>query len=94
MAATRLFVFAYDVSHDRRRARVAALLENNAARVQESVFEALLTPAAGQALTAHVKRLLEPNDRLRVYSLPSREIPAVVCHGGPPVQELADYWLL
>ena len=90
----RLFIFAYDVTDDRRRARVAHLLEQDAARVQDSLFEAMLRPALADQLADKVKRLLLPGDRLRVYSVPRHEIDRIVAYGGAPVQQGEDYWLL
>lgn len=41
----RLWLIAYDISDDRRRTRVAVLLEAHGQRLQKSVFEARLSRA-------------------------------------------------
>jgi CRISPR-associated protein Cas2 len=89
-----LFAIAYDVADDRRRRRVAALLEHNAARVQESLFEVMLTAAAAKTLQARIEHLLEAGDLLRVYPVREADIAGIAHYGGAPPQRGADYWLL
>ena len=38
------YILAYDIGNDRRRAKIARLMESMGARVQGSVFEAYLKP--------------------------------------------------
>ncbi len=64
------YVLAYDISDDRRRLKIARLMESLGERVQESVFEAYLTPRELERLLRRVERLLESQeDSVRVYRL-------------------------
>lgn len=92
--ADRLRVFAYDVASDRRRARVAAVLEEAAVRVQESVFEARMNDRQMAALVARVRVELLPDDSFRAYTVETRNRHRCVAIGGPPVAEAQDFWLL
>lgn len=71
MSGERAFyVLAYDLSDDRRRAKIARLMESLGERVQGSVFEAWLTPAELNRLIARTKKILnEREDSLRIYTL-------------------------
>lgn len=64
------YLLAYDIADDRRRARIAKLMESLGARVQGSVFEAYLNAAelAGLLKKAE-KRMSKDEDSLRVYPL-------------------------
>jgi CRISPR-associated protein Cas2 len=89
-----LTVFAYDISRDRVRARVAALLEDHAVRVQNSVFEANLTHSAANRLFSRLAALLEPGDRLRMYGISATGRARCRAHGGTPLPENGDFWLV
>jgi CRISPR-associated protein Cas2 len=93
-ARTCIWVFAYDVTDDNRRNRVANLLEDFSVRVQYSVFEARLTAPAARSLAGRVKRLLLPGDRLRVYAVSDRSLASCHRYGGAPLPEQQDFWLL
>ena len=60
-----LTVFTYDVSSNRRRRKVAKLLENAATRVQYSVFEARMTRTRAEILGQRLAALLGDGDSLR-----------------------------
>lgn len=62
-------IVAYDISHDRRRARMHTLLLGFGEPVQESLFECELDPPALRRLRQRLKRLVRPGDRVRVYQL-------------------------
>ncbi|GIW04717.1 MAG: CRISPR-associated endoribonuclease Cas2 1 [Thermomicrobiales bacterium] len=67
---TVFLVVAYDISDDRRRARMHALLLGYGIPVQESVFECELRPAQLTRLKARVRRLARPGtDRIAFYTL-------------------------
>lgn len=69
-----LHVLAFDVANDRRRYRLVRLLERYGQRVQESVFEAWLTPPQRSALLDRARALLhETEDRLVCYVLTAAE---------------------
>lgn len=67
--ATWLYVICYDVSDDRRRRRLARLLEAEAVRVQGSVFEMHTTERAAWRLASRAARHLASSDSLRLYPL-------------------------
>lgn len=92
-----LYVISYDIPIDRRRAKVAKLLEGFGQRVQYSVFECDLTEPQYLALQRKLHRLLKPaeGDSLRTYRLCASCIRAVVVEGsGPPVERSADVYII
>lgn len=65
-----LVLVSYDISDDKRRQRVAKLLEGFGVRVLESVFECDLTQAQWAKLEKKLhRRLVAGQDRSRVYFL-------------------------
>ncbi len=95
MAATRmLMVFSYDIADDRRRRRIATLLEDRAARVQQSVFEATLSERETAWLAARVRGEMGPGDSLRVYAVSRHARPRCLTFGGVPLAEEQDYYLV
>lgn len=78
-----LYVIAYDIPEDRRRNKVAKLLEGYGTRVNYSVFECLLTPAQFARLHARLDRLVRPEeDAVRIYPLPLELRERIVVIGG------------
>jgi len=64
------WVVAYDIANERRRDRVARILDDYGTRVQESVFELWLEPADWPVLEKQLSQVLNPQeDRLRCYPL-------------------------
>lgn len=64
------YVIAYDVSDDKRRARVAKRLESVGERVQYSVFEADLDERTLARLMTQLGRAIDPRtDGVRIYRL-------------------------
>ena len=64
------YVVAYDIPDDRRRSRVAKVLEGYGARVQYSVFECPLNGKQFAALWKELKERVRPaEDSLRAYRL-------------------------
>lgn len=88
-----LTVYCYDIARPRTRARVAALLEERAVRVQESVFEARLTRAAAERLYEELVGLLDADDRLRMYVVPAAGLERCRAQGAP-VAEDGDFWIV
>ncbi|MCF1504012.1 CRISPR-associated endonuclease Cas2 [Afifella sp. H1R] len=91
MSGRRLYVFAYDIADDRRRGRVASLLESRGLRVQESVFELRETQRGAVALAAQLKKRMRPPDNLRVYPVPGSVLADCIAIGGAPVAEDGDF---
>lgn len=87
-------VICYDVASDARRRRVADALEQVAVRVQYSVFEARLSDRQTHDLARGLKAMLDDGDRLRIYTLPRDAVARSLVHGGPPLPEEQDFWLM
>lgn len=63
-------VIAYDMPDDKRRNKVARVLEGHGERVQYSVFECQLTDKQFTALWKELKEMVKPKeDSLRAYRL-------------------------
>lgn len=76
------YVLAYDIHDDKRRAKIAKLMESMGARVQGSVFEAYLTQKELETLVRKAMRLIQKNqDSLRIYSLCQACLEKVKTHG-------------
>jgi CRISPR-associated protein Cas2 len=76
------YVLAYDIHDDKRRVKIAKLMESMGARVQGSVFEAYLTQKELEALTRKAARLMrKEQDSLRVYYLCRACLEKVKTHG-------------
>ena len=91
----RLRVFCYDISDNRRRRRIATLLEDYATRVQESVFEARLSLGSVQRISKKVAVIMQDSDSLRVYTIGRTGERACSVYGqGIPVENGEAYWLV
>ena len=89
-----LTVFSYDVVEDKRRRKVAHLLEGSATRVQKSVFETRMTRDQAQALSQRVAGLLGNADSLRVYVIGADgEARSRVFGNGAPFESDEGFWL-
>jgi CRISPR-associated protein Cas2 len=63
-------VICYDIPDDKRRVRLAKILDGYGDRVQYSVFEAVLDHALFEKMIAAAKDVLDlEKDRLTVYTL-------------------------
>ncbi|MFA7413303.1 MAG: CRISPR-associated endonuclease Cas2 [Rhizobium sp.] len=89
-----LYVFTYDVSRNQVRSRLADMLLEHMTRVQGSVYEGRMTREKADRLAGRAAGLLGPDDSLRVYCLTEAGRQASFHHGGPPLGEAADFWLL
>ena len=69
--AKMLRILSYDITDDKRRRRVAKLLEGSARRVQYSVFETFMTEGELSALISKTLRFIlsEEGDSFLVYRL-------------------------
>ncbi len=76
------FLLAYDITSDRRRAKIAKLMESLGERVQGSVFEAWLTTVELEKLVKKAQKLLnEKEDSLRVYVICAACRPRLKVYG-------------
>ena len=90
----QLRLIVYDIGNDRRRRKVAALLEERAARVQEGVFEARLSQAQLTRLCSKLDAVIGPEDSLRIYTVPDVALRRCHIRGGPMLADGARYWLI
>lgn len=89
-----LTVFSYDVSQDKRRRKIARLLEDAATRVQYSVFETRMTRSRAEILSQRLASLLGDGDSLRVYVIGhDGERRSRVYGDGAPFESDEGYWL-
>ena len=76
MNQEQLWVIAYDSPSNKRRRKLAKLLEGYGVRMQWSVFECRLRPHQLQRLRHGLERIAEPADSIRLWSLPQRAVAA------------------
>ncbi|WP_129678148.1 CRISPR-associated endonuclease Cas2 [Candidatus Chloroploca sp. Khr17] len=92
-----LYLISYDISIDRRRTRIAKILEGFGQRVQYSVFECDLEASQYQALWKKLARTIQPDegDNLRIYRLCATCASTIAVIGsGPPVETSPDFYLV
>ncbi|MBX3055840.1 MAG: CRISPR-associated endonuclease Cas2 [Anaerolineae bacterium] len=65
-------VISYDISDDKRRRKVATIMEGYGYRVQFSVFECDLTPQQLRKMKQELRRYVKPKEMesIRFYPLP------------------------
>ncbi len=82
----RFILVAYDISNDRRRAKLHDALLNFGTPVQYSVFECLLDKAGEQAMRQAVRRVIRPRvDHVRYYRLCADCVALIETTGGREV---------
>ncbi len=92
-----LYVISYDISVDKRRAKLAKLLEGFGQRVQYSVFECDLTAAQYQKLERRIAKILVPGegDSLRTYRICAAcAAQTQIVGDGPPLETSADVYIV
>jgi CRISPR-associated protein Cas2 len=90
-----LTVFTYDVSENKRRRKVARILEDAATRVQYSVFEASMSKAHADSLGQRIASLLGDGDSLRVYVVGADGRTRSRVYGdAAPFESEEGYWLV
>jgi CRISPR-associated protein Cas2 len=82
MSERAFYVLAYDISDDKRRAKIAKMCASVAERVQGSVFEGYFSEAELAALLKRVERFFDAEeDSLRVYNLCAECLEKVKAYG-------------
>ncbi|WP_146134519.1 CRISPR-associated endonuclease Cas2 [Aphanothece minutissima] len=71
MSQEQLWVIAYDSPSNKRRRKLAKLLEGYGVRLQWSVFECRLQPHQLRRLRQGLDRIAEPAESIRLWSLPA-----------------------
>ena len=90
----RLRLIAYDTPSNRRRRKLARLLEGHGTRVQKSVFEAWLTETELAWLVRKIERLIdEEEDQLFVAGLCVRCRNDMIRFGRYDGGELPQYFI-
>lgn len=85
------YLICYDIVNDRRRTKVAHLLERYGLRVQHSVFECVLDERQFETLqTGLLKYLNNKQDQLRFYPLSAHCRNKVVVLGVQPAFVVDD----
>ncbi|MEM8809968.1 MAG: CRISPR-associated endonuclease Cas2 [Cyanobacteria bacterium P01_G01_bin.38] len=85
------YLICYDVVKDRRRNKVAHLLEGYGLRVQKSVFECMLTEKQHEMLVRKLNKYLNSDeDQLRFYPMSGHTRRKVVILGLQPEREIDD----
>ncbi|MDM7462563.1 MAG: CRISPR-associated endonuclease Cas2 [Tepidimonas taiwanensis] len=85
-----LHVIAYDIPDDRRRNRVARVLEGFGERVQDSVFECWLDARRYRSLVTRLSARIDTHtDKVRIYPLCGKDVADVLTAGAghPPVDK-------
>lgn len=76
----------YDIPVDKRRKKIADLLEGYGQRVQYSVFECVLEKEKYLELRLRLKKLVQlPEDSVRIYPLSGHTLEQVEVWGEPPL---------
>ncbi len=83
-----LYLVIYDIPSDKRRRKVAALLEGYGQRVQYSAFECVLAAGKYEELLGRLRRRVDlAEDSVRIYPLSGHTLGQVVVWGGLPLTE-------
>jgi CRISPR-associated protein Cas2 len=88
------YIVAYDIPDDRRRTKVAKILEDYGDRVQYSIFELLLdSPQRLASLRRRLYRVIDSEaDSVRIYFLCARCRPSIEVIGlGTPTEDPHAY---
>ncbi len=92
-----LYVISYDITDDKRRTKVARILEGVGQRVQYSVFECDLTPSQYGKVQHKINKALRPDDgdNVRIYRLCAACIKTIEIIGsGPAVETSPDIYVI
>lgn len=90
-----LTVFTYDVTNNKRRRKVAALLEAEATRVQYSVFEVRMSKSRAEVIGQRLAGMLGEGDSLRVYAIGADSLPRSRVYGDAvPFEAEEGFWVV
>jgi CRISPR-associated protein Cas2 len=85
------YLICYDIADDRRRNRVAHLLEGYGMRVQKSVFECVLNDHQFEMVQRQLQRYLKPiEDQVRFYPMSAHTRRKVTIVGWQPERQVDD----
>jgi CRISPR-associated protein Cas2 len=90
-----MLLIVYDIADNHRRLKLSNFLEGQGRRVQESVFECFVTLEEMPGLFNKAKKLLvESEDSLRFYWIPSDAVPRTMAIGSPPPESPPNYYIV
>jgi CRISPR-associated protein Cas2 len=90
-----LRILCYDISCNKRRRRVANILEDSGSRVQFSVFETRLTTRSLEKLVKKIVENLDESDSLRIYTINKTGERSCAVYGSSiPIETESNYWML
>ena len=85
-----LYIITYDIPSNKRRNKVAKLLEGYGKRVQLSVFECELPEKLLLELKTKLRKKVDmAEDSVRFYAISSHTLSQVEIWNGPPLAESA-----
>ncbi|MCL0065608.1 CRISPR-associated endonuclease Cas2 [Dehalococcoidia bacterium] len=87
-------VISYDISDDRKRNKVANILEDYGKRVQYSVFECRLDEKTLAELIDKLKPFPERNDSIRVYQICEACLKRVILLGKGKIAEEPRFFVV
>jgi CRISPR-associated protein Cas2 len=83
------YIIVYDIPCDKRRQKIAELLEGYGKRVQYSVFECLLNQNKYTELKKRLRKQIDSSeDSIRFYPLSKHTFNQIETWGEPPVTEI------
>ena len=92
---TQLWIVAYDSPSDKRRRKLAQVLEGYGKRLQWSVFACRLRADQLQALRWQLERRINScEDRVNLWPVAAQQVASIVSLGLPPPEpDTSDYVL-
>jgi CRISPR-associated protein Cas2 len=87
-------VICYDISDDKKRGKVANILEDYGKRVQYSVFECKLDDKTFTELLDKLKPFANGNDSIRVYQLCESCLKRVIILGSSEIEQQPKFFLV
>lgn len=85
------YIICYDVPGDRRRAKLARILDGFGRRVQFSVFELELDKRLFDIVVKKVQEIIDPSkDKVTIYQLCATCLKKRVFLGRRPKQDVSD----
>lgn len=94
MADAYLTVICYDIVSSDKRRRIASVLEREAVRVQQSVFEGWFTPDDADLLVDRLAPQLGERDSLRLYMITTTGLRHGRTVGATPPSTGRSYYLV
>jgi CRISPR-associated protein Cas2 len=90
-----MLLVVYDIADNHRRLKLSNFLEAHGRRVQESVFECFIDLEEMPGLFNKARKLLvESEDSLRFYWIPSDAVSRTMAIGSPPPEPPPNYYIV